>query len=175
MADAVTKISETAMSGSSVTLTSIPQIYDDLVLMIHTQSDDTSSGGGNTNTKLYYNAGTLGSGSERAMYQSGTSAGWYQTVNGYLTTTTATIDTSSNTGTGYTYLYMPAYADTSYAKTFRFITGCVTQQSLGPSNQMWQGFWVCGTTTALSSLQIDVNAGSYTSGSQCSLYGIKGP
>lgn len=181
MASAIVKISETDIGGgiNTITLSAIPQGYDDLLLMMHSKSTSTSTHG--IQNYFLYNAANLGN----SPYISGWKAIWgrgagtgsidggfIQTEAEYLTSGGATSQ-ASDIGTFCMRLYMPEYSSTAFSKMFQFQYGNVTNSS-NDYCEINSGIWSIGTTTAMTSFNVNLNDGNWAAGSQISLYGIKG-
>jgi len=181
MASAIEKISETDIGGgiNTITLSAIPQGYDDLLLMMQSKSTSTSTHG--IQNYFLYNAANLGNSPyiSTLKWIHGRGAGTGSEESGfhngeveYLTAGGATSQ-ASDPGTFCMWLYMPEYASTAFAKMFQFTHGNVTNGS-NDYTEIASGSWPIGTTTAMTSFNVNLNDGNWAAGSQISLYGIKG-
>ena len=171
MANTYTLISSNTLSSSaaSVTFSSIPSTYTDLVLRVSARTDESAV---KTTMKVNIN--------------NDTTSGNYSSTTLYTQNGTTVTSIRNNTAT---YLY-PYYADgaTATSNTFNsfelYIPSYTASQKkplsasiarednttavdLGVVANLWQG------TAAVSSLQLDANGTNFVSGSSFYLYGIK--
>lgn len=173
MPNTYTLISTTTVSSPaySVTLSSIPQTYTDLVLKISARSDYGSNGHemsivtnslttGYTNRMAYASTGTPSILSANASNAAHTWAGGVVGAN-------ATASTFSNCE-----IYFPNYASTSAAKP---MYADVTSENNGATGAMWINSGVNTNTAAITSLTLNCWQSfiNFVAGSKFTLYGIK--
>jgi hypothetical protein len=159
-----------ASAAASVTFSSIPATYTDLVLRFSARTDfaatedigliSFNSAGINISaTYLYstYSGGTVASGRDSAA----TTAGF-----GYVNAATSTSNTFASGE-----FYIPNYANTSLTKPF---SNVAMQENNTSAAYGWAQASFANSTTAISSLVISKLFGSnFVSGSSFYLYGIK--
>jgi hypothetical protein len=150
--------------ASSITFSSIPATYTDLVL----KTSERFNSSGTVNGKLTFNGTSTGY-SERLLYVSGstptsasqstTSFAWATVVYG----TDAPNDTFNNSE-----IYIPNYATANY-KTI--LTDSVAEKNDTPAN-IWLDCGLWSNTAAINSLTMTISSGSYVQYSTFTLYGI---
>jgi hypothetical protein len=173
MAEATTKIATVTGAGNpqTISFTSIPQTYDDLLVM--GQCADTSTAAG-----LLYLDVTWG--------VAGTNYSWgyaYTTnsgSSGYSANAEATEariampgSTNSEDAVGSFYMYLPRYATTSYRKQAWYENGCIlnaTNQNSSQSN--WMANIILNATSAVSSIELKMLFGTHKTNNKFTLYGI---
>ncbi len=153
-------------SSASVTLSSIPATYDDLLLVMSLRSDRASLT--YTDVKGRFNGATSDtSHSGRYLYGNGST-----TASGtdpfcrfaYATGATATASTFASTE-----IYIPNYAGStnkSYSMTTVHETNASTAYMIA-----YAGLW--SSTSAITSIEVIPDSSSFVSGSSFFLYGIK--
>jgi hypothetical protein len=163
----MTLISTTTLSGASVTLSSIPQTYNTLYLVIRNHrpaADSYIQARYNGITSAKYFA------SPNAVFYSGTAVSSGQLVSEIdFTSTTDSDDTVSNSNYSLT---IEDYTNTvSYKVAYsRFVK---TSGATNTSNFMGQAFHIYTETTAISSITLfNSGATNFTSGTAL-LYGVK--
>ena len=166
MANTFVKIaSGTVGSGgaSSISLTSIPSTYTDLVLKVSLRTDTTGSGNGfavylNGSTSSYNRIGAYGDGSTVSSNSVSAAAG------GLVNGTTETANTFASTD-----IYIPNYTGSTFKAT--------SHDSVMESNATFAyGIISCGlwsNTSAVTSMTITPQAGNFVQYTTATLYGIK--
>jgi hypothetical protein len=161
----MTLISTTNLTGSEVSLTSIPATYNELLVIIR-------------------NPELSGEGQIRARFNADTTSGRYTTNNN---TNTSQMAGSTNSfgndlmslsnlqdatdNQGFVYWQIPDYANTTTWKmTFNYTM--TNDTTTGTSWKMWNGFNAYNQTGAISSIQVFVDSGTFTAGTIL-LYGVK--
>ena len=171
MPNTYTLISTTTVStpAHSVTLSSIPQTYTDLVLKINARSDYASAG---HEMQIVTNALTTGY-TNRMIYTSGTSALSANSANAFHTWAGGVVGAN---GTSNTFsnceVYFPNYSSTTVAKS---MSSEVSSENNGSTGATWLNSGVNTSTAAISSLtlycwQSFIN---FAAGTTFTLYGIK--
>lgn len=171
MATTYTLISSNTLSSSaaSVTFSSIPSTYTDLVLRVSTRSDSNDGGSTGSLTGLYfYVNGGAGTGSGTRLTGNGTttsSAGW--TDYGKIFPQTDASMTSNTFGSAE--IYIPSYTASQNKPydSFSVAENNATTGYVGVNAGLYS------STTAISSLVIYPWNGNFVSGSSFYLYGIK--
>lgn len=156
-------------SAASVTFSSIPSTYTDLVLRISARHDGALTA---SNMKLRLNSDTGSSYSDIRLYGNGSTATSASATAGtYDAAYTGFIDAASATSNTFTNgeIYIPSY--TSSAKkpysTYYATENNATTGYNWTSAQLWQG------TSAITSIQLETGGYNFVSGSSFYLYGIK--
>jgi len=160
-------------TAASVTFSSIPATYNDLVLQVSAKSD--ISGTGARNTYVEFNSDTSGiysntdalatfDGSTNTTFSASFASDPYLR-NRYTTATTNPADTFNNYE-----LYIPSYTVSQHKPMSAL--GVVEQNSsqiagVGAHAGLYR------STAAISSIKISPESGNYVSGSSFWLYGIK--
>lgn len=147
---------------ASVSFTSIPSTYTDLVVMASPRSDENENG---TSFRIYFNDDTTasvkelrGTGSATASY----SLSYAQA--GYISALQNTSDTFANLS-----IYIPNYAGSNY-KSF---SGDIVSENNGSvayavlSARLWE------STSAINKITMLPSGSNFVSGSSFYLYGIK--
>jgi hypothetical protein len=153
-----TLISTTTLSGASITLSSIPQTYKDLKIIIRNfrpaSDNDSGSLRFNGNTTTYSSTG------QNNATSSLTSDRIYD----------AMTNSDNGASSGLSYIFIPDYTNTT---TWKLINGYSLQNNATtPANYNWQriaGFF--GNTSAISSITVLANNTTFTSGTVL-LYGV---
>ena len=157
---AYTLISEQvlASAAASVTFSSIPQTYTDLMLEILTKA---TTAGGAFNPNIQFNGDTATNYSWTRVYGNGTSAlsSRGSTQPGIL------LGDSMTTSFSTVYASVPGYSNTSIYKTV-LSRGSATESSASA----WVGTW--RSTAAITSIAVLAN-GAYDVGTTMRLWGIK--
>jgi hypothetical protein len=147
-------------AASSVTFSSIPQTYTDLVLVI-TGNNNQGTAYGN---QLIFNNDTTGNYSYTRISGDGTSAGSGRASNetsgsgGFTNNQTDQMTLSVN--------QIQNYSNTTTNKTWLLRTG-----DTGDRVFAYVGLW--RKTEAISTIKVQIGVGTYDAGSTFSLYGIK--
>jgi hypothetical protein len=161
-AGGMTLISTTTLTGASVTLSSIPQTYNDLHLVIRNFRPATDD----KNIQARFNAD---SGANRHRTIDLNSIVNPTTFNSNLCELTVYNDNSISTGLTMVRFYDYTNSTTwKFAKSESITVDPNTTTSLGPSNR----FVVYNQTPAITSLSLFPNVGNFTSGTAL-LYGVK--
>jgi hypothetical protein len=171
MANTYTLInSSTVGSGgaASVTLSSIPATYTDLLLKF---SMRTAYSGVDNNTLIEFNAPSGGGFSIRVLYGTGSATGSFNRTSGasadagYANGATSTSNTFGNTE-----IYIPNYA-TSNNKSYS-VDSAVETNSANVNSMIAAGLWA--NSAAITSIKItDFNSNTISQYSSFYLYGIK--
>ncbi len=173
MATTYTLISSSTLSSSaaSVTFSSIPSTYTDLVLKISARAD-TATGAGHIRMSIDNNVSTnyagtrlygTGSGAFSARYSTGSTTYWlaYDASEG----TSYTSSTFANTE-----IYLPNYASSANKVMSEF---GATETNAANANMSITASLFTGTS-AISQIDLTPNSGgNFVSGSSFYLYGIK--
>ena len=142
---------------ATVTFSSIPQTYTDLVLIVNTQTSN------NVNVFMRFNGDTSSNYSDTRLVGDGSSAS-----SGRLTSQTSAIiisgDPSSNFSTYKVDIFN--YTNATTFKTF------LTRSSTADRAAVLIGLWRA-TPAAISTINIRVDTGTFVTGSTFTLYGIK--
>jgi hypothetical protein len=151
-------------SAASVTFSSIPATFTDLVLKVSNRTNDTGVGNGFTLTyngvsTNYSNTSIYGDGSTSASSRSSTAGMMW--VNG----STETSNTFASVE-----LYVPNYAGSTYKPSSNFAAmenNAAATTYIGAQARLWSN------TAAITSMTLTPSVGSWVSGSSFYLYGIK--
>lgn len=181
MANTYTLISSTTVtSGTTVSLTSIPQTYTDLLLLVSARS--TYTGGGAVNMAMSFNSnGSSYTGRSIQFYAASSVVGnstttvTYNGITGALLRVMAvgvspvtTVSTFGNSS-----IYIPNYTSSNYKS---YSTDTVTEANStagnGPQGILLDaGLW--SNTAAITSIDFGLEVGDFVSPSTFYLYGIK--
>lgn len=150
-------------SAASITLSSIPSTYTDLVLKISNRTDNTGVGNGftltyNGSSTNYSGRGVYGDGQVATANSSSTSGMMF--VNG----STETADTFANVE-----LYIPDYAGSTHKPSFNYAVmenNATLATYMGIQARLWSD------TSAITSMTLTPSVGNWVSGSSFYLYGI---
>jgi hypothetical protein len=159
----MTLISTTTLTGASITLSSIPQTYKNLVVVLRAYLPNT----GNAQIRFRFN-GETGSGSHASFE---TSSGNNNSSN--LTWGSSAIITagqSASTTQALSYVEVYDYTNTSTDKIARF-TSIGTDNSDTSKFTVNNGNAFYNSTSAVSSIVLAPSSGNFTSGT-CLLYGV---
>lgn len=158
-------------SASTITFSSIPATYTDLVLRISARASGSGSLGG---LSIKYNGSTTSIYSNTNMFAYSTSATTDRTTN--TSNTPAMDNIVDGGGTANTFsineLYIPSYTVAQNKPTSLFSSA----EKNTTANFEWLVYGGAGLyrdTTAISSIALTTNAGSFVAGSSFYLYGIK--
>ena len=151
-------IATNTVSGSStttVTFSSIPSTYTDLVLIINGSSSTT------TGLPIVFNSDTATNYSRTLLYGTGTAAGSQRSSN------------TSGAGVGYllTTQTVNRFYIFNYANTTTFKTVLTRSDGAGDSAQVGVGLW--RSTAAINSITFNISSYTFNSGTMFTLYGIK--
>lgn len=173
MASTYTLISSNVLSGTaaSVTFSSIPSTYTDLVLRCSTRA--TAAG----TFQEFFSLRPNGSAGTNATYLSGTGSSvnssrpvnqWYSVIDGNLVNNGG--DSAGNTANTFTSTewYIPNYALTQA----RQVSGYGVSEQNGSTAYMSISANYSSSTTAITSILLN-NLGTFATGSSFYLYGIK--
>jgi hypothetical protein len=140
----------------SVTFSSIPATYRDLIIVFDGSTTATSAGG-----TLRYNGDSANNYSFVAMFGTGSSAG--SDLN--TTTNSSIFNFTTTTSKSTSVVQIMDYSATDKHKTALSRSGQANGYVLAYANR-----WA--NTAAITSVEVSVNAGNYAAGSTFSLYGI---
>jgi len=149
---------ELASSASSITFSSIPQTYTDLVLKLSLRGTDSGTGGG----IVRFNTG--GTYSTRRLLGSGSSAFSDTGADNFLVNSSGlTANTFANAS-----VYIPNYRESSQKS---FSSDSVQENNATSAFQMLAAnLW--SETSAITEISIEMFAGNFVQYSSASLYGI---
>jgi len=181
MANTYVHISSTTVtSGTTVSLTSIPQTYTDLLLLVSARSDYT--GGGAVSMAMSFNSNASSYTSKSIQYYGPSSVvsnndttATYNGITGAQARAMATgvspVTTVSTFGSSS--IYIPNYTSSNY-KSYSVDT--VTEANSAASNSphgilFAAGLW--SNTAAITSIDFGIEVGDFVSPSTFYLYGIK--
>jgi len=158
-----------AASAASVTFSSIPSTYTDLVLRISARSDDTGSS--YKTFKLVFNGDTTALYSETRLYAESTNT-IYSSTQGNRSNNTARYTTAglstSNTFSNFD-LYIPSYTVSQNKPMSQF--GVAENNSADGGISVYADLY--RSTSAISSVEVGNFSGNFVAGSSFYLYGIK--
>jgi len=155
----MTLISTTTLSGSSITLSSIPQTYKNLYVLI--RKPLFSDSGATLRVRLNADTGTR--------YQQGTTTD-LNTVT-FTGTSLIPMDNGNNTvSDGVIQIFIPDYADATAYQAYNSI-GLTTDRDNSAAIYRYIMWGIYNQTTAISSLLFFASAGTFTSGTVL-LYGV---
>lgn len=163
-AGGMTLISTTTLTGASVTLSSIPQTYNNLFVVVRNYLPATDF----DNLNYRFNADNTAS-RHRMVGNGITQQATALTFNGTAISTTASNDNS--VGTGLTTIFFPDYTNTSTWKKSSFETFTVDPDTT-TNFQHYLGYGYYNQIGAITSLQFLNGGGNFTSGTIL-LYGVK--
>jgi hypothetical protein len=156
-------------SGGSATIefTSIPSTYTDLVVKLSTRDTSIDS---SPNVKMTFNGSTSGYSNRRVIGFSGTSVGSFADASiafgiaGLDNTATHTANTFSNSE-----FYIPNYTS-SNNKSFSMDSVIENNSSTVNALGLWAQIWA--NTSAITSITMTPNSGSFVQYSTAYLYGV---
>ena len=161
-----------ASNTATITFSSIPQTYTDIVLRYSTRSTVADGSAPSQNQAIRFNsdtganyklillAGSTPSTAESAITTTGTSIFW-----NYATSPNATANTFSNGE-----IYIPNYTSSNYKSAS--IDGVTENNSTTSNVNLTAALW--NNTDAINTITItDTNSGSFVTNSTFYLYGIK--
>lgn len=147
-------------TGSTVTFSSIPQTYTDLILISSARRGTDGSGGDGVKTRINSDSGTNYSWTGMSYNVGGTGSG-------RSSNQTIFIAGSCEDGSYATSIcHLMDYSNTTTFKTMITRTSSIGTQGVGEIINLWR------STSAITSLFLDAASGFYT-GSTFTLYGIK--
>jgi hypothetical protein len=171
MPSTYTLISSNVLSSSaaSVTFSSISSTYTDLVLRISGRSDDSANPQGSI--RLYINGNTSSVYSFTRLTGNGSTAATYTSGSGTELFFTFGLSTAQSTSStfGSAEIYIPNYA----GSTNKPMSGIQAMETNNPTAFMGATAGLTRITSAITSIEVALNAGNYVSGSSFYLYGIK--
>lgn len=153
-------------SAASVTFSSIPSTYTDLVLRVSARSNESAT---TTTMKVTLNSDTGGNYSVTELRGNGsTAASARDTAVPYLNQYLINADTSTANTFGSLELYLPSYTATQKKPVGVFFVreNNTTAADIYATANLWQG------TAAVTSIQLNANGNNFVSGSSFYLYGI---
>ena len=170
----------TATGGTSVSFTSIPQTYTDLVILISAKSTYTGGGGSlsfsisfNSNTTNYnsrslqmYASASIANNNDTTLTLGGITGGWIRGIG--TTSFSATTSTYSNSK-----IYIPGYTSSNNKS---FWAECTAEDNAGSGTSansivMHSGQWA--NSAAITDIAFGLELGTFVSPSTFYLYGIK--
>ena len=174
MANTYTLISSNTLSGSaaSVTFSSIPSTYTDLVLRYSARSDaDGGTIAASMNMQIYLNGVTSGTSYSYTYLQgngSATASGRASSTNQMKAPYADGLSATANSfGNGE--IYIPSYT----ASQSRPISGFGVSETNASAAIMWTIADLYQNSTAVSQISLYPDGGNFVSGSSFYLYGIK--
>jgi len=173
MANTYTLIASNILSSSaaSVTFSSIPSTYTDLVVKWSARGDYASA---NWYLIIRLNGSSSSIYSQTTLYTDSTTVSSNRTSNGTnLLPDPPALDTAGNTSNTFTNneLYIPSYT-ASQNKPISYF-GVVEQNTASSNFSIGTAATLFSSTSAISSIYIAPNNGNFVSGSSFFLYGIK--
>jgi hypothetical protein len=158
---AMTLISTTNLNAQSVTLSSIPQTYKDLYVVIRNWKPSTDDA-------CYFDFLTAAN-TVRENPASGTSTMYYEGQSFNNTSINLTRQIDNTTASGIIVFTIPDYTNTT---TYKFITGqSFSPNGTTPTTYNWLFFsGVCSVTNAITTFKLNTNASSATA--TILLYGV---
>ena len=168
MASTYQLISSNVLSGTaaSVTFSSIPSTYTDLVVRVSTRTDASPF----ASDRYYFNSGTA-NGSQTFMYGSGSAAA--SSADGAVTYNYTFISVPGSTYTSNTFgseeIYIPNYAGSTKKPSSAF----GTTENNATASYISANANLFDLTSAITSITMYPSSGNYVSGSSFYLYGIK--
>lgn len=171
MANTFTAISTvTVGSGgtTSISFSSIPQTYSDLLVLFSLREDTDDR-----NVKLTFNSSSSSIYSGKyLMGSAGTNYTGTDTNNTYFTIVTGAVASPATVNTfGNSLLYIPRYTSTSYNKSIRIDTTNENADSGNSGCAIYAGVWA--STSAISGITFTPWASKFVQYSTATLYGIK--
>lgn len=171
--ESIATVVGTGASGT-ITFSSIPSTYKALQIRAISRSTFASAGAGNT--KIQFNGDTGANYAWHNLFGDGTTV----TANGNSAQTGILIDKTTPMSAELPVLAMAVlvidiadYASTSKAKTLRSFVGYNGNTGANPEQvRLNSGLWT--STSAISSITLTAELGSYITTSSFALYGIKG-
>ena len=170
MATTYTLIASSTATASTLTFSSIPATYTDLVFKMSARTD---RGGATDAAYLSFNGSSTAVYSQTLLYSVSTSLVNQRASNqGPLLLNNAF---SGDTNTANTFvnfeMYIPNYASTTSNKPFS-VVNANESNTVNGYNQTWAGLW--RNTSAINSITITIALGTaYIAGTSFYLYGIK--
>jgi hypothetical protein len=160
-----------ASNATSVTFSSIPQTYDDMVIRIVAQVTAT---GVVPQGSLRFNSDTNPRYRSTGIYWSGTTIGGIDQIASTDTSSFAIYIGSSggNSQPGMAVVYLNSYASTSRTKSMTWITTAVQNGNSSYYSKVGGGIYN-ESSTGISTIQVLGNGDTYLAGSTFKLYGIK--
>jgi hypothetical protein len=157
----MTLISTTTLTGASITLSSIPQTYNDLYIVVRNFRPATDA----ENLIMRFNADAS---ANRHSFKQNLSASGQSFAS---TQVPLTQGTDNGASTAFTTLQIPDYASATAWRMAQAYS--VTNNPTTPTTFDYDIFWLFyNQTTAISSLQFYCGSGNFTSGTLL-LYGVK--
>jgi hypothetical protein len=159
---------ELGSAQSSITFSSIPQTYTDLLLVVSGRNSDTLNG---IVTQLNIQFNSVGSGySDRPLEGSGSSVGSGSRTSQSVIRATALPNSASTSNTfGNVQIYIPNY--TSSANKSVSIDGVSENNATQSFQTIVAGLWA--NSAAITSINLSAQVGgNFVSGSSATLYGI---
>lgn len=165
MANTYTLIDKTTLGSSQATVSfsSIPSTYTDLLAVASVRSSANQSG---DSFRIYFN-GSATNLSSKQLRGNGSGTASYSTTNGQIGYSTGATDTSNTFASAQ--IYVPNYASSNY-KSFSSEVVQETNDTLAYAT-MDAGLW--SSTSAINQITFDLGDGDFVSGSSFYLYGIK--
>lgn len=161
----INKVTVGAGGAASISFTSIPGTYTDLLLRFSARS---VSNYGNTFTQTDMSLNSTGYNADRVLIGYNNSAG--SNSGGVGTTYGTTANTATANTFGNTDIYIPNYAGSSYKSTFSDGTAETNSATAAIVSLNATGFNV---TSAVTSLALTAVAGNFAEYSTAYIYGIK--
>jgi hypothetical protein len=171
MANTYTLISSNVLGSStaSVTFSSIPSTYEDLVLRVSGRGDDSANPQGSI--RLYINGNTSSVYSFTRLTADGSTVASYTSGSGdelFFTFGLSTAQSTANTF-GNAEIYIPNYTSSANKQ----MSGFQVMETNSSTAFMGATAGLTRITSAITSIEVALNTGNYVSGSSFYLYGIK--
>jgi hypothetical protein len=165
---AIVPATQLGSSQTTITLSSIPNYYQDLLLVIRTRSTNVAGGGiritfnGDTGTNYGQN-GTRVSSAGAETHDVQVNQAYFEIVNG------AALSTSTAGYFGSALIDITGYAETAYTRLAHYLAGRSTDAASIARNEglmVWEN-----VANAISSIELNLSAGDFDTGTIYALYG----
>jgi|TARA_R110002020_G_scaffold360839_1_gene573564 hypothetical protein len=171
MANAVTKIVTETSTSSSLTFTSIPATYDDLMIIASAKTDTTGTNMASNSWYMRFNGDTSAA-YGFAWFGNGDASQYYPVTpsSSSLVFPGVASSNSSNTGWGHFWIHIPGYKETGNNRSIQYAGGFSMGNSTLAGCGRGAGNW--DTASAITSILIGPQYGSFVSGTSMTMYGI---
>lgn len=166
---AIVPATQLGSSQTTITLSSIPNSYQDLLLVLKARSTNASGGGiritfnGDTGTNYGQN-GTRVSSAGAETHDVQINQNYFEIING------ASLPASTAGFLGSATLHITGYAESAYTRHAHYLAGRATDASTIARNEglmAWEN-----VSAAISSIELNLSAGDFDTGTIYALYGI---